>query len=256
MSSTLDLMALVRRLAHEDRANLAATLGLEPNSAPEEICETVRWLYHSKVRREIRRRTDDVFDWVKSYLPDAPGAKSKAAAENDEYPLPTWADLVDHIGRHLKAFDETVDLTTNERYICQAVIVRALAKMTPPQRDAFFSQKVDWGDLLEHGGPKGSGAGGAFRGVQVLVLAEAAGFSLYTASSTALSMVSGGLGITLPFAAYTGLSSILSFVTGPVGWMAAIGFLGWKLTGPELKKILPAVIYLINVRARKAALQA
>ena len=256
MSSTLDLLALVGRLAHEDRANLAATLGLEPDSAPEEICETIRWLYHSKVRREIRKGARSVVGFAKSYLPDALGVASKVATENDDYPVPTWADLVDHVGRHLKAFDETADLTTNERYICQAVIVRALDKMTPPQRDAFFSQKVDWGELLEHGGPEGSSAGGAFRGVQVLALAEAAGFSLYTASSTALSMVSGGLGITLPFAAYTGLSSILSFVTGPVGWIAAIGFLGWKLTGPELKKLLPAVIYLINVRARETALQA
>ena len=256
MRSTLDLRALVGGLAREDRANLAVTLGLEPNSAAEKICEEVRWMYHSKVRSEIRKGAKPVVDLLKSRLRGVPGVESKAATENDDYPVPTWADLVDHVGRHLKAFDETADLTTNERYICQAVIVRALAKMTPPQRDAFFSEKVDWGELLEHGGPKGSNAGGAFRGVQALAFAEAAGFSLYTASSTALSMVSGGLGITLPFAAYTGLSSILSFVTGPVGWIAAIGFLGWKLTGPELQKLLPAVIYLINVRAREAALQA
>ena len=108
---------------------------------------------------------------------------------------------------------------------------------------------------MQHGGPQGSSAGGAWRSVQVLAFAEAAGFSLYTASSTALSVVSSGLGITLPFAAYTGLSTILSWFTGPAGWIVAIGWLGWKLTGPELKKILPAVIYLINVRAREAELQ-
>ena len=90
--------------------------------------------------------------------------------------------------------------------------------MTPAQRNVFFSQKVDWGELLQHGGPPGSAPGGAWRGVRVLAFAEAAaGFSLYTASSTALSMVSGGLGTTLPFAAYTGLSTNLSFVTGPQG---------------------------------------
>ena len=226
MSSTVPLVALVDGLAHEDRANLAATLGLKPNSTTEEICETVRRLYHSRVRRGIREGGGSAIRWAKSHLTDASADDSKVASRNKVDPVPTWADLVERTARHLKTFDKSVALTTNERYICQAIIVRALGKMTPAQRNVFFSQKVDWGELLQHGGPPGSAPGGAWRGVRVLAFAEAAGFSLYTASSTALSMVSGGLGMTLPFAAYTGLSTILSIVTGPAGWIAAIGWLG------------------------------
>lgn len=252
MSSSVRLAILVGGLVHEDRANLAATLGLKPDSTTEEICETVGRLYHSKVRRVIREGAGSAIGWAKSHFTAASADDSKVASRNQEHPVPTWADLVEQTGRRLKAFDESVDLSTNERYICQAIIARALGKMTPAQRNTFFSQKVDWGELLQHGGPLGSSSGGAWRGVQVLAFAEAAGFSLYTASSTALSIVSSGLGITLPFAAYTGLSTILSWFTGPLGWIAVIGWLGWKLTEPELKKMLPAVIYIINVRARES----
>jgi hypothetical protein len=59
------------------------------------------------------------------------------------------------------------------------------------------------------------------------VLANAAGFSLYTALTTAMASLAGAVGATLPFAAYTSATSALAFLTGPfipiaIGGMALV----------------------------------
>lgn len=97
MSATVPLVALVALvggLVHEDRANLAAILGLKSNSTTEEICETVRRLYQSRVRSKIREGAGSTARWVKSYVTDASVDDSKAAFRNNVYPVPTWDDLV------------------------------------------------------------------------------------------------------------------------------------------------------------------
>lgn len=79
------------------------------------------------------------------------------------------------------------------------------------------------------------------------------GFALYTTASTALSAVSGAVGVTLPFAAYTGMSSVLATITGPVG-IAAVG--AWavlRLGRVDYRKTTPGVLLIATVRRRLVA---
>ena len=132
-----------------------------------------------------------------------------------------------------------MNLQTTEKYVCQAIIVRALEKMTPAQRDLYFNERADFGIVLEQGGPDEPSTKGPRLGLAGLGLAQAAGFSLYTSSASALAFLSGSVGLTLPFAAYTGLSSLLSLVTGPLGWVAMGSLIAWKLTSTDWKKLAP-----------------
>ena len=247
----MPLSELVATLAYEDRANLAVTLQLPPESSVADIGQAVRWHYHSKVRSAVFSNAKVAARRVASprRVYEGPTAVDFTA---QDYPTPTWNELVEGLASHLKVFDGTKDIATNEEYICQDVIVRALQRMKPDQRQMFFTEEVDFGVVATEGAPGRSGTKAPLRGVAVLGLAQAAGFSLYTTSATALSALSGTIGVTLPFAAYTGLSSILSFATGPVGWATMTGWLAWQLTKADWEKLLPAVIYLINVRARSA----
>ena len=251
----LPLHALIGSFAREDRANLAATLRLEQTPSVDELCETIRWLYHSRVRRAVVYGASTLASEALRLGESILGTRERAPhkpRDDDDYPIPTWSDLVEGLARKRKVYDRTVDLATNEQYICQDVIVRALGKMKPAQRLAFFERKIDFGQVQEQGASSGADIKGARRGFAVLAMAEAAGFSLYTASSSALGLLSGSIGLTLPFAAYTGLSSLLSIVTGPVGWLAMGGYLGYTLTDRDWRRLEPAIVYIINLRARPA----
>ena len=53
--TTVSVQSLVERLSPEHRANLACILDIKKNDAIS-ICDRIRWLYYSKVRREIRSK--------------------------------------------------------------------------------------------------------------------------------------------------------------------------------------------------------
>ena len=234
----------------EDLANLAATLKLDHDASAADICECVRWLYHSKVRWTATRGVTAAGELAQEAFRKV-GMTSRPpvpADEMNDYPIPGWRQLVDGLAEKLKI--EESDPDTKERYICQYFIAKGLNEMTPPERDAFFNRQHEGlGDVV--GRPElASGTKGPLRGAAVLTLANAAGFSLYTSSATALSMATSAVGVTLPFAAYTGLSSLLSIATGPVGWLAVGAWLTWRATEPEWEKLAPAIIYIVNQRAR------
>lgn len=247
----IPLTELVAKLAYEDRANLAVTLELPQESSVADIGHAVRWHYHSKVRSAVFSNAK-VAAWRVASLRRERVYEDPTAVDftEQDYPTPTWNELIEGLASHLKVFDDTKDIATNEEYICQDIIVRALQRMRPDQRRTFFTEEVDFGVVATDGAPSRSGTKAPLRGVAVLGLAQAAGFSLYTTSAAALSALSGTIGVTLPFAAYTGLSSVLSFATGPIGWATMTGWLAWQLTQADWKKLLPAIVYLINARAR------
>ncbi|MBB4062516.1 hypothetical protein [Salinibacter ruber] len=82
---------------------------------------------------------------------------------------------------------------------------------------------------------------------------QLSGFTAYLASSTALSAITSGAGVTLPFTAYTLASSAISTVVGPAGWVGASLYALWGITSPDYKKLIPAVLYISALRGKYEA---
>ena len=263
-TTRLPLEGVIGDLAREDRANLAVLLERDQDASIQDLCEVVRWQYHSKLRNEVVIRTKElvnrVTDGLHTVLSSAtrPSTTNTSGVKGEAFPVPSWDELIAELARHLEVHDPDADIRTQEVYICQAIIVRALHEMKPEQRVVFFrglhdNERIDdWGMLTERGGPDGPNTKGARAGLMGLGLAQAAGFSLYTSSASALAFLTGSVGLTLPFVAYTGLSSVLAVVTGPLGWLAVGSLLAWKLTSKDWRKLTPGIVYTINARAREA----
>ena len=129
--------------------------------------------------------------------------------------------------------------------------IEALNKMKPKDRVDFFVKQIDLQKITNESNIKGESYTGVLTTVAALGLAQASGFGIFLASTTALGFLTHAVGITLPFAVYSGLGSTIAFVIGPAGWLAAGAFFSWKLTKAEWKKIIPALIYIISVNSRK-----
>ena len=144
-------------------------------------------------------------------------------------------DVANHISLDLP---EKISVPEAETQIIQQYLKQVLAKLNDKQRGelAAFLEKVaaDEGKSFAKEG-----------GVLIaLTAAKLSGFSLYLAASTAVGAITGGLGIALPFAFYTTMSSTIAVVIGPVGW-AALGLAAvYKLGAPNMKKLLPAVMFI------------
>lgn len=231
------LLSILAEISHEDRENLAWLLELEKGSSVDDICECMRWRYQSKIRAMLAN-------------PIQSGWKALGSSvDDDSSPSPTlyWEDLVAGLARSLKVYDPNAGVL-NELYISHAIIVRALGRMTPQGRKDYFQQPTR-DAVIERGKHGDNRIASALRPFGVLGLANSAGFSLYTASTTALGFVTHAVGVTLPFSAYIGLTSSIAVMIGPVGWLAASGYAFWKLTSPEWKKLMPAIVYIIDIRA-------
>lgn len=87
--------------------------------------------------------------------------------------------------------------------------------------------------------------------VGALIAGNLSGFGVYLLASTSLGALTGVLGVTLPFAVYTTISSAISVILGPVGWIGTGLFVIWKLTGPNYKKLIPAIVYISNLRSKQ-----
>ena len=247
MSST-PLMAEIERLSENERRNLATILDLDERSSPEEICEKVRWMYRSRAREKLTRPIRQTWKALK-YKPRK--AEPDGTRDDESHAVPDWEDLVAGLARQLKVYDRAVASNTSELYISHALIVRALNDMTAAQRMAFFDHQVEFDSVMRHGAPPDKRLVGVGRSVAALGLVNAAGFTLYTASSTALGLVTHAVGITLPFAAYIGLSSTIAFLIGPAGWLAVSAYAIYKVTSTDWARLAPAIVYLINARAAK-----
>ena len=177
--------------------------------------------------------------------------RSTSRSTDELFPTPTWEVLIGGLARHLKVHDPDVATEANELYISHAIILRALNAMTAAQRAEFFAHGADLDKVVDNSTRRDGRLSGPARTAAALGLANAAGFSLYAASTTALGFVTHAVGITLPFAAFTGLTSSIAFVIGPPGWLAVGTYAFWKATSTNWEKLVPAVVYMINVRAEK-----
>lgn len=237
------VQSLVGGLADEDRANLACILEIESDDASS-ICDRIRWLYHSRVRAGALTQGSA---WADTILSKTIG-KRVPHITHENYPPPTWEALAEGLGRRLKVHEADAELVDNEWYICDRIIVDALAKMSPKQRRQFFEPGASMQQAAAEHEPREGGLKGPRRAATALTLANLAGFSLYQTATTALGLVTHAVGISLPFAAYTGLSSTIAVAIGPLGWLSVAIWASWRLTSTEWRKLKPAIIYLIQAK--------
>lgn len=240
--NTNSVQSLVASLSSEHRENLAYILAVKGDDAAS-ICEELRWLYHSKVRKEIRAKSHAAANVV---LTKTTGRHVDPITDED-YPPPSWADLIEGLARALKVHDASAELSENAAYICDKVIASALQRMTPKERRRFFGAGLDAAAVVQDAPQRGN-LKGPLRAAGALGAANALGFSLYTSATTALGFVTHAVGISLPFAAYTGMSTTIAAIIGPAGWLAVGFYTFYRLTSANWKKLTPAIIYLIQAK--------
>lgn len=121
--------------------------------------------------------------------------------------------------------------------------------MQPSERRSFLETEVDF-DQLASGASVRTNLKGQVAALGAISAAQASGFGVYLLATTTLGAITQSLSITLPFVIYTGLTKAISIIIGPIGW-AGLGFsVFWKLTGPDWKRLLPALVYIITVKYR------
>lgn len=236
--------------SEEDLGNLGAVLEIKSSHpSVEDICEGIKWLYHSKLRAGLRAGYKNQEERFKAVLEKRP---RRLYQSDEQYSMPDYDELVDGLASLLRVNDPEVGLEQQEEYISHDIIIQALSKMSPKERTAFFSAQVEAASLVNEAGVGGGKMQGPVTTLVALGTAQAAGMSLYIAATTALGFLTHAVGITLPFAVYTGLSSTIAFVIGPAGWLAAGGWAFMKATGPEWKLLAPGLIYIIAVNSRRS----
>lgn len=152
--------------------------------------------------------------------------------------------VADHLEIAYPPYETSVELAVR---IAQQVLRTVWEKMTPAQRRQMeeewqrTAQQFDKGKTLL----AGTGIFGA------LTAAQVSGFGVYLLASTSLGALTGAMGIVLPFAVYTTMSSAIAVIIGPVGWIGAGLFLLWKLTGPNYKRLIPAILYVMMLRTNQ-----
>lgn len=136
MSAT-PLLEVASGLSKEHRSNLATVLQMDRGASVEDICEALRWLYRSKARARFSEAAASGW-WL---LASVAGRRSGTRRSTGERcPVPTWEELIEGVGRYLKVYDAQAATHRNELYISHAIVVRALAKMSPEQRTVFFAR--------------------------------------------------------------------------------------------------------------------
>ena len=160
----------------------------------------------------------------------------------------SYKRIVHQVAKKLKInFSQSTPISKIEIKIAQNVLKTVWEKMTPEQRKKFEQELQKTAKEFDKtGGLIGSTAIFAF-----LTGAQLSGFGIYLLASTALGAITGTIGITLPFAVYTTMSSVIFVVIGPVGWIGAGLFAIWKLTGPNYKRLIPAIIYISALKAKQ-----
>jgi uncharacterized protein YaaW (UPF0174 family) len=165
---------------------------------------------------------------------------------------PTYDELLNGACKHLKAWAENSTEQEKETYLAHAVIIIALQAMKPKERAQFLSAMVDARHIAPYGKVPGNSFAGPMTTFALLGVAQASGFGVYVASTTALGLLTHAVGITLPFAMFAGMTSTIAFLIGPFGWLSTISWGAWKATEPNWKLIIPALIYIIARNSREA----
>jgi len=228
----------------EDIANLAIILNLsEHEGSIDDIGKKIKWLYHSKTRAQGKVAAKGI--WAK-----LTGETVDLSIE-DQFPMPAYKALIRGLLEKMDVDYGDDGLVEQEYFLCDAVIAEALLKMTPQQRRRAFTEKMELDKLDENLASHENTITQAAKGLGGFSMLNAAGFSLYTSSTMALSFATGMAGITLPFTVYTGMTSFISVIIGPIGWAVFGSWIAWKGTSSEWDKLRAALLYIITVSNRE-----
>lgn len=245
----VSVMNAIDGWSHEDLANLWSLLGGEGEVPSATLVEErMKWLYHLKVVADSETAVRNGLGWVRSTIQKSEQQSTSSDAIRE---LPSYDELVAQACKHMKAFDATATLEESELFLAQATIISALQGMTPRQRAEVFQQTVDVDEIASAARVPGRNLYGPATTFAALGVAQASGFGVYLASTTALGFLTHAVGVTLPFVAYTGMTSTIAFLLGPAGWMAAGAWAGWRLSEPKWKKLVPALVYIALVNSRR-----
>ncbi len=212
--------SILEKASKEQREGLRKLLDTVvcENDSPDQLIRGIRWL-HRNLFEDFYR---DVFDQPESYK-----------------------DILHSVCNHLKVpFKKYETCAELEGHIAQKVMDTVWNKMTATQREEMEAELIK---IAENLGKKGEWlkAGGLAGAV---VAAELGGFTTYILATSGLAAITGVIGITLPFAVYTTMTTAMGVILGPVGWIGAGIFAIWKITGPNFKKLIPAILYISLVR--------
>lgn len=246
MSRGLDI--IIAGWQPEDLANLCVLLGIENNQPVPIIVNRIKWLYYSKSRAKAISTTRNIINHISSKILKKPFA---AVDDSSIWETPSYDELLIGACNHLKAVEKDASPKEMELYISQAVIIAALQRMSPRQRCKVFSEQFNVQNLVESHNIQATSLKGPITAYSMLGLAQASGFGVYIASTTALGFLTHAVGVTLPFAFYTGMSTTIAFVIGPVGWLSAGIWGAWRLTEPKWKYLIPALIYISSTNSRR-----
>lgn len=232
--------------SEEDRENLAALLGLEKGSSSAAALEEAIWAaYNNRARSIAKAGAKNAATFIGSKIMRK---EHEAASVRDTWKEPSYEELLATACRHVKAFDKNASVQELEAFLVEKLFVQAIHSMGPHERHRFLESSIDIGKLAEDAGVKNASLKGQYATLGALSAAQASGFGVYLLATTTLGALTSLLGITLPFAVYTGLTSLLAVAIGPVGW-SVLGFSAfWKLTGPNWKRLFPALVYIVSVR--------
>lgn len=160
---------------------------------------------------------------------------------------PSYKDIVRQVAKKLNVnYKNYHSAREIEIKISQKVLETVWEKMTPEQRNEMEEE-------LRKTAQKFDKTGSLATSLTIfgsLTAAQLSGFGVYLLASTALGALTSTLGFTLPFVVYTTMSSAIAVIIGPVGWIGAGLFTIWKLTGPNYKKLIPAIIYVSVIRSK------
>ena len=205
----------------------------ESTTSTELIVEQIRWMYNSRVRHSVKRNF-----------------KRAIRQDTKDTPSPSYEALLASAAKKLGIHKHCRSTEDYERYIPQAVIVAALGRMNPAQRDQFFTEQINAAPMWQAAGITSREIGGLRTAASVLAIANASGYAVYAGATTALGFATHAVGITLPYAAYTGLSATIAQLIGPPGWLALATYGFFKVTGTDWNKLMPVLLTIIATQHR------
>ena len=242
----------------QDLANMLSLLGAEAHakqgeagSSPsiEEVEASLKWLYYSKARARTQSAARNL---AAGAIAKIRKTEATNVAVEESRPIPRYDLLLAEAAKHVKAYEGNPSVDDCETFLSQAVIIAALHKMKPSERVEFFSSTVPVEEMTHRAGIRAIHIAGPATTLALLGAAQASGFGVYMAATTALGLVTHAVGVTLPFVAFTGLTSTIACIIGPVGWLGAGAWGFWQMTGPRWRRIIPAVLYIAATNKRLA----